>query len=357
MKATASIPWLEAETRPPSVLPADRPSPPITTLENPVRPADAPDFDEGLFEIGVWLKASRSYRFTTITPETHRRVLARMARREARDLRDVFGWSLPFRPEMMPRALLDWLDLAGAVATEGELLRSRVRYSTLDDLLLVHSAHPTTAADSVFFGPDTYRYAALIRQALADVPHGRVRRVVDVGAGTGAGGLVAAQLLQQPDLELLLTDINPLARRYAAVNCELAGAPAALLEGDVLGAVEGPVDLVLSNPPYIAEADLLYCDGGGQHGCELSIRIVRESLQRLSKGGRLLLYTGAPVIGGEDQLLAALRPLLDEAQLVYRYREIDPDVFGEELERPTYAEIERIAAVGLVAQRPEQETR
>ena len=31
-----------------------------------------------------------------------------------------------------------------------------------------------------------------------------------------------------------------------------------------------------------------------------------------------------------------------------RYDEIDPDIFGEELERPRYAEVERIAAIGAV---------
>jgi hypothetical protein len=34
------------------------------------------------------------------------------------------------------------------------------------------------------------------------------------------------------------------------------------------------------------------------------------------------------------------------------YGELDPDVFGEELDTPAYACAERIAAVGLVVQRP-----
>jgi len=37
---------------------------------------------------------ARRYHFITPTPTTHARVIAR--RSEARDLRDVFGWSLPF---------------------------------------------------------------------------------------------------------------------------------------------------------------------------------------------------------------------------------------------------------------------
>lgn len=35
------------------------------------------------------------------------------------------------------------------------------------------------------------------------------------------------------------------------------------------------------------------------------------------------------------------------------YDEIDPDVFGEELEQPAYAAAHRIAAVGLVVTRRE----
>ena len=35
-----------------------------------------------------------------------------------------------------------------------------------------------------------------------------------------------------------------------------------------------------------------------------------------------------------------------------RYRELDPDIYGEELERSSYADVERIAAVGAVIERP-----
>ncbi len=48
----------------------------------------------------------------------------------------------------------------------GELWRSRVRWSSLGDLLLVHSAWPTDSSDAVFFGPDSYRFAQLIEDHL-----------------------------------------------------------------------------------------------------------------------------------------------------------------------------------------------
>src|SRR3954468_20717642 len=94
----------------------------------------------------------RGYAFVTPTPETHRRVLARGA--PARTLRDVFGWSKPFAPGVLPEDVLELLEAAGALLREGALLRSSVRFSSLGPLLLAHSAYPTTAADSVFFGPD-----------------------------------------------------------------------------------------------------------------------------------------------------------------------------------------------------------
>jgi hypothetical protein len=46
-----------------------------------------------------------------------------------------------------------------------------------------------------------------------------------------------------------------------------------------------------------------------------------------------------------------MQPLLKDRQLDWSYTEIDPDVFGEELEQTAYAHVERIAAVGLTVTR------
>jgi len=81
------------------------------------------------------------------------------------------------------------------------------------------------------------------------------------------------------------------------------------------------------------------------------VRIAAESLKRLAPGGQLLLYTGVAMVDGEDPFLAELQPLLAAPGFDWSYAEIDPDVFGEELERPVYAHIDRIAAVGLIATR------
>jgi methylase of polypeptide subunit release factors len=124
-----------------------------------------------------------------------------------------------------------------------------------------------------------------------------------------------------------------------------------VLESDLLSAVPEPFDLVIANPPYLADPDgRLYRDGGAGLGCELSVRIVAEAAHRLApQGGRLLLYSGAPCVGGEDQLLAALTPVLRDTHAHFSYAELDPDIFGGELERPAYQSVERIAAVLLDA--------
>jgi hypothetical protein len=91
----------------------------------------------------------------------------------------------------------------------------------------------------------------------------------------------------------------------------------------------------------------LYRDGGGDFGEQLSVRIVREALPRLAAGGTLVVYTGAAIVDGRDRFLDSVLPDLRARSLQYAYEELDPDVFGEELEQPHYAGVDRIAAVGL----------
>uniref|UniRef100_UPI000D3B1E78 methyltransferase n=1 Tax=unclassified Variovorax TaxID=663243 RepID=UPI000D3B1E78 len=300
--------------------------------------------------------AATGYRFTAVTPLTHQRVLARRGREPGATLRDIFGWNLPFEPRAVPPALLGAMERAGTVARTGALLRSTVRIASLGDDLFLHSAYPTVEENAVFFGPDTSRFARFVGHALAARTAAGPLRVLDVGCGSGAGGIAVARALGATaagaQATLVMNDINPLALQYTAVNAEVAGLAVTLAQGDALSAVEGDFDLIVSNPPYLDDAaQRAYRHGGTRLGRALSARIAAESLQRLAPGGQLLLYTGVAMVDGEDPLLAELRPLLDAPGIDWSYTEIDPDVFGEELERPVYAHIDRIAAVGLVATR------
>jgi release factor glutamine methyltransferase len=79
-------------------------------------------------------------------------------------------------------------------------------------------------------------------------------RVVDVGTGSGAVALALAH--ERPDLEVLATDCSAAALDVARANAARLGLGGAVTfcEGDLLAGV-GDVDAVLSNPPYVAEAD------------------------------------------------------------------------------------------------------
>ena len=286
------------------------------------------------------------YGFVTPTPATIARVNTRPGAEWARDLRGVFGWSRKFRAELLPRSLFHTMRDAGVAVRDGEGWRSTVRVSSLGGDLFVHSAYPTTAGDAVFFGPDTYRFCDAIRYALADLD---VLRAVDVCSGAGPGGVTVARLRR--DAEVLLADINDRALDLSRVNAALALLPSVRAEhSDLLSGLDGDFDLIVANPPYIADpARRTYRDGGGDHGAGLSVAILDSALPRLRRGGRLVLYTGVAILDGVDPFLATVTAKLADWGGRWTYREIDPDVFGEELEEPVYADVDRIAAVVLIA--------
>lgn len=317
--------------------------------------------------------AASNYSFITPTPLTHQRVVAHRAQQPnpvarsnplASTLRDIFGWNLQFEAAAVRRDLLKLMEDVGILQTHGGLFSSAVRVSSIDDDLFVHSAYPSTQDNAVFFGPDTYRFARFVQQGIA-FRHGlqagekRERfdpalRVLDVGCGSGAGGVVAARCLDKLGVtySVVMNDINPLALHYTAGNSTFAGIPVALAPGDALSAVTGQFDLVISNSPYLDDASArTYCHVGACLGHALSVRIAVEALARLAPGGQLLLSTGVAMVDGVDPFIAEMQPLLEKTNCDWSYTEIDPDVSGVELELPMYAHVDRIAAVGLVATR------
>ena len=291
------------------------------------------------------------YRFTTVTPATHAHVNARPRNAEARTLRDVFGWSRPFRAELLPEPILRLMRAAGAVAEDGPLLRPTIRFSSLDGELFAHSSYPPSAADAVFFGPDTMRFAdAVIAQI--DRRTMPVRRAVDLGCGSGAAGICIAK--RAPGAEVVLVDINPAAMRAARVNARLAGAEGVdVRRSDMLRDVAGSFDLIVSNPPFMIDPSArAYRHGGGPLGAGLSLTVAEQAVERLAPGGTLVLFTGAAIVEGADPFREAVAGLCTRAGLDWTYREFDPDEYGEELATAVYDDVERLALVILTVTRP-----
>jgi len=79
-------------------------------------------------------------------------------------------------------------------------------------------------------------------------------RVVDVGTGSGAIALSIAH--ERPDAEVVATDVSPDALALARENAAENGLDLVFVETDLLDGVGGPFQLVVSNPPYVLEAEL-----------------------------------------------------------------------------------------------------
>jgi len=358
---------------------------------------------------------STKYRFVTVTPETHANLLTRYEdkvsksnRNPAADDRKVFGLNVRFSRQDIDEKLFQMLrqgnvirdDADGhaqnALANEpanpqnghaeqksghaDDLFSrnrpyiSKVRFSTIDDGLYAHSGYNSPDKDLVFFGPDTYRYVILIRDFVdyitLDDKSYHVKTAVDIGAGSGAGGLELMKYCHHKKVkmdDLILVDMENRALEMSAFNASLLGyshtskhtmtsstfsTKLALTKSDILAAVPSstPLDLIISNPPYIISTNKTYSDGGDAQGLGLSLRILKESIDRLQKGGYLVFYTGVAILeGGRDPLRETVDKVVAEghAELVW-YKETDVDVWGHEILRGDYAEVERINIVGTV---------
>jgi release factor glutamine methyltransferase len=118
-------------------------------------------------------------------------------------------------------------------------------------------------------------------EAALDLPAGA--RVVDIGTGSGAIALALAD--ERPDLQVVATDISPDALAVARANAARLGLAVEFFEGDLLEAVTGPIDAVVSNPPYVRDGERLAPEltryephvalyGGGDDGLAVYRRLV-----------------------------------------------------------------------------------
>ena len=291
--------------------------------------------------------AAEDYAFVTPTPSTHRRVASRLGRARPDDLRDIFGWGRLFAQADLDPALLATMRTADIVVQDGPLFRSAVRVSTLDGRLHLHSAR-SDSANAVFLGPDSYRFVrfldAVARQG------GPRDTILDVGAGAGAGALAMAA--RSPGARVVASDVNPLALTYLTANAAHSGLAVETVQGPGPQAAAGLFDLVVANPPYVADSEgRTYRDGGGALGADLALDWVEAGLARLRPQGRFALYTGSPVVEGRDLLRAELERLAGGVGARLAYEELDPDIFGGMRGQEAYSQVERIAAVGAVLTR------
>lgn len=76
-------------------------------------------------------------------------------------------------------------------------------------------------------------------------------RVVDIGTGTGAIGLSLKKAV--PEWKITLSDISTEALKVAAENAQTLDEEVYLTQSDLFENLNGKFDIIVSNPPYIAE--------------------------------------------------------------------------------------------------------
>jgi release factor glutamine methyltransferase len=91
----------------------------------------------------------------------------------------------------------------------------------------------------------------LLVEVALGLPH--AARVLDVGTGSGAVALALKH--ERPDLAVTATDVSASALEVARANAERLGLDVAFAQSHLLEAVEGTLDAIVSNPPYVTERD------------------------------------------------------------------------------------------------------
>jgi release factor glutamine methyltransferase len=135
-------------------------------------------------------------------------------------------------------------------------------------------------------------------------PPGEGLRIIDIGTGSGAIGIVLARELSAA--RVAATDISPGAIAVARRNAMAHGVAGRLelAQGDLFASVPGDWDIICSNPPYIPEDQygMLPIEirnfeppealMTGPDGAAFHRRIIGEGVYRLKAGGRIFLEIG-----------------------------------------------------------------
>jgi len=156
----------------------------------------------------------------------------------------------------------------------------------------------------------------LVELALARIPQRGALRVLDLGTGSGAIALSIAHA--RPDIEVTAVDASPEALDVARENVRhLSLGNVRLLRSDWFSALPGErFDLIVSNPPYIADGDAHLAQGdlrfepraalaSGADGLDDIRRIVADAKEHLHTGGWLLFEHGYDQAERARELLGA----------------------------------------------------
>ena len=145
-------------------------------------------------------------------------------------------------------------------------------------------------------------------KAFAQIPLNRPLRIVDVGTGSGAIAIAVAKHIASAypaGAHFTAIDVSADALAVAKKNAQSNGVSEQITfeTGNLLSSIpaEPSLDLVLSNPPYVSEAEFAELSPtvrdhepklalvSGEHGTELIQPLIEQAADRLHPGGQLII--------------------------------------------------------------------
>jgi release factor glutamine methyltransferase len=176
--------------------------------------------------------------------------------------------------------------------------------------------------------PDT----ELIVEVALELFPSHTERLAVAEAGTGCGCLAVALAAERPNAHVTATEISEAALEVARRNARRHGVADRItfVQGDLLSPVTARCDLIVANPPYVAERSrpglqpevrdhepdvALFAGADGLHLIE---RLVDQAPSRLREGGYLAFEFGC----GQDEDIERLLSASADLELVELRRDL-----------------------------------
>ncbi len=170
------------------------------------------------------------------------------------------------------------------------------------------------SSDTLLPRPET---ETVVEAALLERPRSSALRIADLG--TGSGALLLALLTELPDAYGIGTDISAVALACARDNAAALALSVRtrFVACDYGSALAGPIDVLVSNPPYVAHGDIAGLQpevrdydprralDGGADGLDGYRAIAADARRLLAPGGILVVELGLGQLGAASAILTA----------------------------------------------------